>query len=455
MNTLLTDLARGDSGKGRASDYLSNNYDAVIRYNGGNNAGHTLYFNDKKLVLHLIPDGILRHKYCIIGNGCVINIKDFIDEVISVVYFIKENDIPEWKNIDKTFSGIVKELKSLIKIARNTHVAFSAYCNEDAKREDAGKGNGSTKKGIAQTYREKMNRTGLRIYDVSSWYVSLNGGYEILDDRAELVKSLIKETNKSDIFNLKDVFDMTEDTEKWLNENASKMNYLFEGAQGMLLDIDSPYYPNVSSSSVGVGGVLIGTGISYKNLMKDFKVVGIVKSYMSSVGVGTFLTEMKDIVTFRNSVLSENKEVHITNDYDYNPDDLRRVGHEYGSTTGRPRKVGFFDIPLLRYSIRTTGVDEIFLTRLDTLIESFPKNKYNYIPVCVAYKHIVTGEIITEADIWNLDLYEPLYGMFPTWNKCSFDDENFKNYINSIENMIGVPIKYISVGPNRDQLIVR
>lgn len=300
-----------------------------------------------------------------------------------------------------------------------------------------------------------MNRTGLRIYDVSSWYVSLKGGYEILDDRAELVKSLMKETQDSNIFNLTDVFDMVEDTEKWLNENASKMNYLFEGAQGILLDIDSPYYPNVSSSSVGVGGVLAGSGISYKNLMKDFKVVGIVKSYMSSVGVGTFLTEMKDNVKFSNSIQTPNKQAVMTGVYTYEPDVLRKVGGEYGATTGRPRKVGFFDIPLLRYAIRTTGVDEIFLTRLDTLIDSFPASKYNYIPVCVAYRNILDGSIITEADIWNLDIYEPLYGMFSTWNKCSFDDENFKNYIESIENIIGVPIKYISVGPNRDQLIVR
>jgi adenylosuccinate synthase len=234
------------------------------------------------------------------------------------------------------------------------------------------------------------------------------------------------------------------DEEEFINNNPH-LNYLFEGAQGILLDIDNPYYPNVSSSSVSVGGVITGTGISYKNLMKDFSVTRIVKAYMSSVGVGEFLTEV-------NTTDSENKSV-VINGYEYiEPDKkIRDVGAEYGATTGRPRKVGWLDIPLIKYSIRTTGVDNICLTRLDTLRESM--KDYKYIPICVAYKHFATNNIIDVADLWNLDEYVPVYELMPIWKNDTLSDENFKKFIDFIESKINVSIKYISVGKNKDNII--
>lgn len=417
MNTLVVGLLRGDEGKGKICDYLADRHDVVIRYAGGPNAGHSIYRNDKLFVTHIIPSGIFSKKICIIGRGCVVNLNKFYQEYKDLIKFLIENK-------DTTFEDPEKDILKYIKISYGAHVITQEHIKVDTERENVGKGNGSTKQGISPAYRDKYYREGKRVFDILNRF------------RSEVSSSELQFLNAIVI-----------DEEKYINKN-SNLNYLFEGAQGILLDIDNPYYPNVSSSSVNVGGILTGTGISYKNLMKDFSVTGIVKSYMSSVGVGKFLTEIK--------TTEENKKVIFIDHYEiYDEPDksIRNVGHEYGATTGRPRKVGWMDIPLIKYSIRTTGVDNICLTRLDTLRLAF-KN-YKKIPICIAYKNKNTKELITEADIWNLDDYEPVYEFIDMWKEDSLNDENFVKYINFIENKLEVPIKYISIGKNKDNIIER
>jgi len=411
MNSLVVGLLRGDEGKGKITDYLANKHDVVVRYAGGPNAGHSIYRNNKLFVTHVIPAGIFNKKLCIIGRGCVINIQKLYKEYLDLCNFLIKND-----NI---FIDPYNEIKSLLKISYGTHVITDEHIKQDINKEDSGKGNGSTKQGISPAYRDKYYREGKRVIDI----INEN------------------KLNSNEINFLKDIII---DEEKFINEN-NHLNYLFEGAQGVLLDIDNPYYPNVSSSSIGVGGVISGTGISYKNLLKNFSVIGIVKSYMSSVGIGEFITELND----------DNKEYSYLNSgetYIKPGYYIRKVGNEYGATTGRPRKVGWLDIPLIKYSIRTTGVDAICLTRLDTLLEFF-KNKYNKIPICVAYKNKETNEIIDIADIYNLNKYEPVYELIETYNDCSINDKNFINFIKFIENKLNVPIKYVSIGQNKDNII--
>lgn len=411
MNSLVVGLLRGDEGKGKITDYLANKHDVVVRYAGGPNAGHSIYRNNKLFVTHVIPAGIFNKKLCIIGRGCVINIQKLYKEYLDLCNFLIKND-----NI---FIDPYNEIKSLLKISYGTHVITDEHIKQDINKEDSGKGNGSTKQGISPAYRDKYYREGKRVIDI----INEN---KLTSNEINFLKDIII------------------DEEKFINEN-NHLNYLFEGAQGVLLDIDNPYYPNVSSSSIGVGGVISGTGISYKNLLKNFSVIGIVKSYMSSVGTGEFITELND----------DNKEYSYLNSgetYIKPGYYIRKVGNEYGATTGRPRKVGWLDIPLIKYSIRTTGVDAICLTRLDTLLEFF-KNKYNKIPICVAYKNKETNEIIDIADIYNLNKYEPVYELIETYNNCSINDKKFINFIKFIENKLNVPIKYVSIGQNKDNII--
>jgi adenylosuccinate synthase len=418
MNTLVVGLLRGDEGKGKITDYLSDNYDVVVRYAGGPNAGHSIYRNEHLFVTHIIPSGIFNKKLCIIGRGCVVNLKKLYKEYLDLIEFLNYNH-------DTTFQNPEIEIKNLIKLSFSAHVITDEHIKQDTERENAGNGNGSTKQGISPAYRDKYYREGQRVIDV-------------------LTNSASSLTEQEYLF----IKDIAFDDEQFINTN-SHLNYLFEGAQGILLDIDSPYYPNVTSSSVGVGGILGGTGISYQTLMKDFNVVGIVKSYMSSVGVGKFLTELHDSTTNLPTICK-----YPGNDEQYvNPGmTLRIAGKEFGATTGRPRKVGWLDIPLINYAIRTTGVNSICLTRLDTLLHAF-KDKNSKIPVCIAYRHKETRELITTADIYHLDQYEPVYTCVDIWDKCILEDNKFVQFIKFVEAKINIPIKYVSVGKNKNNII--
>lgn len=419
MKKLILGLMRGDEGKGKITDYFADKSDIVIRYAGSCNAGHTIYRNNEKIVLHQIPSGILDKKICIIGRGCLIDLKKLWDEIVMLDSLIKKGHLSSYKKQESVLS--------YLKISAAAHLIFQKHIEEDIKREDSGNGNGSTKCGIAPGYRDKYYRSGIRVWDLIKIISKYSEPHQINDD--VIVKGL-----NVDYFILEKICKLTIDEEIYLNsKNIENKNLLFEGAQGVLLDINSPYYPNVSSSSVGVDGVISGTGINYNRLIKDFEVIGVVKSYMSSVGVGKFLTQLDGI---------DDKSAKL----------IRDAGNEYGATTGRPRKVGWFDIPLLNYSIRTSGANSICLTRLDTLMEAF--KDIGEFKVCVSYVNKYDKSEIKYADIWELDDYEPRYKIFKIWNKCSLSDENFLKFIKFIQQHIGTKIKYISIGQNKEDILV-
>lgn len=404
MKTAIFGLMRGDEGKGKIVDYFSNTYDVIVRYAGGPNAGHTIYRNDNKIVLHQIPSGILNRKICIIGRGCVVDLKKLYNEMQMIQKIYKE-------------MGYDEDVRKYVHLSQGAHVIFQSYIQEDIDRENSGKGNGSTKCGIAQAYRNKFDRKGFRVFDI----------FEKDDLNISLEKDLNLTNDEFDY--LKDIID---DDVTLLNSSYCDLNVLFEGAQGVLLDIDSPYYPNVSSSSPGIGGILTGTGINPNYLIKNFNAIGVAKCYMSSVGDGEFLTELND----------ENAKL------------IRDAGNEYGATTGRPRKIGWLDLPLLSYAITISGINELCMTRLDTLAQAM-KDK-GYFKVCVGYK---TDRLLYyDANIWNLKECTPVYEEFPIWKEASLSDSNFRSFIEYLKNYLSkrcfnCTLKYVSIGKNKEDLI--
>ena len=294
-----------------------------------------------------------------------------------------------------------KTVRDLLKVAYGCHLIQDKHIQLDIEREETGKGNGSTRQGISPAYGDKYLRSGIRIYDSEEAKSALNG--------------------------------MLVDDTTYLNSIELK-NIMFEGAQGVMLDIDSAYYPNVSSSSVGIGGVLAGTGINFDKLLADdiFEVVGIVKAYMTSVGVGYFPTEIKE------------------DNVEYDLEHMRKVSKEYGATTGRPRKIGFLDLPMLQYSIHISGIQSVVLTRLDTVREMFDGKK---IPVCINY--MLNNEIIpyNKISLYDLEKYTPVYEYLPCWKSESKTDVNFMNFIEFVNNHLFNLISEISIGQGKDDII--
>ena len=392
MNTVILGMFRGDEGKGKIVDYYTKYSDKlVIRYNGSCNAGHTLIRNEKELVLHQLPSAIISGIPCLIAHGCLINLDKLLIEIDQVEKWAKEGLID--------LKG--KSVRDLLKISYGCHLIQSKHIELDINREETGKGNGSTRQGISPAYSDKYLRSGVRIFDSEEARKKLNG--------------------------------MLVDDTTYLNSIPLK-GILFEGAQGVMLDIDSAYYPNVSSSSVGLGGVLAGTGINYEKLMNDdiFEVVGVAKAYMTSVGVGYFPTEIKE------------------NNAEYDLYYMREVSGEFGATTGRPRKIGFLDIPMLNYSAHISGINSIVLTRLDTVRKMFNSKK---IPVCT--KYMLNGKEVPfeQISIYDIEKYEPVYEYFTCWKKESKNDKDFVNFVCTINNYLQGLVDYISVGAGKDDLI--
>lgn len=392
MNTLILGTFRGDEGKGKIVDYYTKySGKLVVRFNGSCNAGHTLVRNGKELVLHQIPSAIISGIPCLIAHGCLVNLKKLLDEIEEVEQWSKEGLID--------LKG--KTVRDLLKVAYGCHLIQDKHIQLDIEREETGKGNGSTRQGISPAYGDKYLRSGIRIYDSEEARKALDG--MLIDDTT------------------------------YLNSIELK-NIMFEGAQGVMLDIDSAYYPNVSSSSVGIGGVLTGTGINFDKLLADdiFEVVGIVKAYMTSVGVGYFPTEIKE----------DNTE--------YDLEYMRKVSKEYGATTGRPRKIGFLDLPMLQYSIHISGIQSVVLTRLDTVREMFDGKK---IPVCTNY--MLNNEIVpyNKISLYDLKKYTPIYEYLPCWQSESKTDVNFMNFIEFVNNHLFNLISEISIGQGKDDII--
>lgn len=416
---VLLGLQWGDEGKGKIVDFLAPNYNVIARFQGGPNAGHTLEFNGNKHVLHQIPSGIFRkNKENIIGNGVVLDPVIFMKEV---------------KNIYNKFDI---DLKDCLIISNKAQLISPIHRLLDKLLENS-KGDkkiGSTLKGIGPTYQDKIGRHGLRVGDIlSEFFINkykdqksthdyfLKGNYP--NDFIEKENLFFKAVNFLKEFNITD-------TEYVVNNHIKKNNkVLAEGAQGTLLDIDFGSYPFVTSSNTTTAGACIGLGVSPKKIGNVF---GIFKAYCTRVGAGPFPTELFDQV---------GKNIGIN-------------GNEFGSTTGRSRRCGWLDLPALKYSVMLNGVTDLYMMKSDVLSD------FKTVNICIGY--IYKGKDIDyfPTSLESEDI-EPIYKSFNGWssniNNCrNYNnlDQEFKDYINFIQDNLGVPIKLISLGPDREATVL-
>ncbi|MGB0166752.1 MAG: adenylosuccinate synthase [Luteibaculum sp.] len=417
---VLLGLQWGDEGKGKIVDVLTPQYDIIARFQGGPNAGHTLEFNNIKHVLHTIPSGIFRpNAVNIIGNGVV------IDPVV----FRKELKELEKFNLD---------LSKTLLISKKAHLILPTHRLLDAASE-AEKGKtkiGSTLKGIGPTYMDKTGRNGLRIGDIFD--PNFKAMYNHLVEKHKRILSYYKyeydlSALEPDFFDAIEVLkgietiDSVHEINKALKENRK---VLAEGAQGSLLDIDFGTYPFVTSSNTTCAGACTGLGVAPNRIGE---VIGIFKAYCTRVGSGPFPTELHDEVGEK----------------------LRANGHEFGATTGRPRRCGWLDLPALKYAIQLNGVTQLCMTKADVL------NDFEEIKVCVAYD---TDEGQTEQLPYDIaeDRVTPVYKSFKGWNTSLESSKEYdalpkalQEYIAYLERELECPIVYISKGPNRDQTLIR
>lgn len=396
MIDCVLDLAFGDCGKGKIVDYFANNYDIVARFNGGSNSGHIVYHDNKKYTLHLIPSGIFYNKQCIIGNGVVINPVSLKEEI---------------ENLES--NGI--DVKNNLYISKYSHIVTPYHIIEDIENDKNTK-IGTTKKGIGPCYKNKADRTGIRVCDINKEYLnSFNNSIENQKNIKEFVESL------KYLLTLK-----IANVEYILNDN--NVDILAEGAQGTLLDIDFGTYPYVSSSNSTIGGVMTGLGVSHKNVRN---VYGIFKAYMTRVGNGPFVTEIKGKIS----------------------DKIREIGEEYGATTGRARRCGWLDIPALRYACMINGVTNLVMTKADVL------NDFDEIKVCIGYSYF-DEDYQEEFSFYRYDnnIYskkaKPIYKKFNSWNTID-NKQSLEDFILYIEREVGIPISFVSIGKERDDIYER
>ena len=422
-NVVVIGTQWGDEGKGKIVDLLTDRAAAVARFQGGHNAGHTLVIGGKKTVLHLIPSGILRDGVrCLIGNGVVLSLSAFVEEANALV----ATGVPVFDRL-KVSSGCPLILPS--------HAALD-LAREKAKGSSA---IGTTGRGIGPAYEDKVARRALRVSDlfVREHFASKLG--EVLDYHNFLLKNYFRAQPVDFAQTLDDALEaaeiiapITADVTQILQELAdSGESILFEGAQGTFLDIDHGTYPYVTSSNTVAAAASTGTGIGPRNL--DY-ILGIVKAYTTRVGAGPFPTELFDDMGRH----------------------LARVGAEFGATTGRPRRVGWFDAVALRRSITNSSVSGLCVTKLDVLDE------LETIQICVGYK--IDGEPINGLPVV-VDRFaecEPIYEEWPGWQASTVGLTDYadlpgkaRNYLERIEELAGIPLDIISTGPDREQTIIK
>jgi len=410
----------GDEGKGKITNFLSSKADYIVRYQGGDNAGHTVYIDNEKYVLHLLPSGIIeKEKKCIIGNGVVINPEALINEI---------------ENLEKR--GI--QTKNRIFISYNAHIILPYHKYIDEFKESEKVKIGTTKKGIGPAYADKYDRIGIRVIDYLNDKVFLELLEKNLIEKSQIIKKFepVEILRKNIIDNrkriIKKIKDLAVDTTLLLNQ-AYKDNkkILFEGAQGTMLDVDFGTYPYVTSSNPSIGGVSTGSGLPASKIKN---VLGITKAYTTRVGLGPFPSELKDKI----------------GSY------LQNKGNEFGATTGRPRRCGWLDLVIVKYSTMINGINSIALTKLDVL------NGFDKIKVCVAYqyKNKIFENFIFDREI--IEKAKPVYKEFKGWNidfsKINSYDEfpqTIKDYIKFIEDYLSLPVSIISIGTARNDTIIR
>ncbi|MBR6301476.1 adenylosuccinate synthase [bacterium] len=424
-NRVVVGAQWGDEGKAKITDLLAQKADLIIRYQGGCNAGHTVVAHNKTFKFHLIPSGILyKGKTCFIGNGTVV-----LPE-----YFEQEIEGLKKENID--LSGL--KVSPLATITMPWHTEIDGY-SEDT----AGKGKiGTTKKGIGPTYTDKMQRIALKIGDLYS--------EEALNEKLDIILP-IKNKQLKEIYNLKtytkqEVLELCKEYAEifrpyvcfdWQDmlRNAKRegKTILFEGAQGVMLDVDFGTYPFVTSSNPVGGGAATGSGFGPKVIDE---VIGVAKAYTTRVGEGPFVTELTDATGKA----------------------IQDIGHEFGVTTGRPRRCGWFDAVIMKYSCLVGGFTSVALTKTDVF------DTFDEIKICTAYKDTRNGKIYTSypEDVFIHKYLEPVYETHKGWGANISDirryedlPENCRKYIERLEEILETPIMIISVGPDREQTIFR
>lgn len=421
-NTILIGAQWGDEGKGKIIDVLTERADWVVRAQGGNNAGHTVEVGEERFVLHLVPSGILHDgKRCVIGNGVVLDPVALVEEIRGVM--------------DRGFS-----VEGRLFISDRAHVVFPYHRMLDAQgeaRKAKGEQIGTTQRGIGPAYSDKAARFGLRMGDL------------IDPEFPELLRARIEDKNRAlsamgaPTVDVDEILAATQeamtvlaplvcDTVPLLHEAVrAGDNLLFEGAQGIMLDIDFGTYPYVTSSNSSSGGAATGSGVPPNRMDR---VVGVLKAYTTRVGEGPFPTELLDA----------------------NGEELRRVGREFGATTGRPRRCGWFDAVVARHAVMTCGVDEWALTKLDVL------DGFESLKICTAYE--LDGRQINHipANVRRLARCTPIYEEMPGWQTSTRGITRYEDlpaaaqrYIARLEEVSGAPVAILSLGPRRAETIFR
>ncbi|WP_306536529.1 adenylosuccinate synthase [Geobacter sp.] len=422
-NVVVVGAQWGDEGKGKVVDIYTEHADDVVRYQGGNNAGHTLVVDGEKTILHLIPSGILHEgKRCVIGNGVVLDPEVFIMEITR----LKEK-------------GRLKDDSALL-VSESVHIIMPYHKRIDLAREakSGDKKIGTTGRGIGPTYEDKIGRRGIRLMDLLDPEIFARKLREYLEEKNFILEKMFGEEPLSfdEVYTTYSGY--AEILRKYVANTSLILHkdieagkkLLFEGAQGTLLDVDHGTYPFVTSSSTCVGGACTGTGVSPREI---HEIIGISKAYVTRVGSGPFPTELLD---------AEGEK-------------LRQAGNEFGSTTGRPRRCGWFDAMVVRFAVRVNGLTGVALTKLDVL------NDFDTIKICTGYTY--EGKPVEDLPA-NLAVFEkcqPVYEEIPGW-KCDisgarrFEDlpEKARQYVHRLEELTGCPIVLVSVGPGRDQTMI-
>ena len=420
--TLVIGAQWGDEGKGKVIDLLSEEADIVVRYQGGNNAGHTIEILDTKFILHLIPSGIIHpDKICVIANGVVIDPDVLLHEI-------------------EYLAGLGVSVQNRLFISGNAHIIFPYHKIVDQLAEQK-KGNGkigTTGKGIGPAYADKMNRVGIRLYDLYDPAFLKVRLEENIAEKNAIIERIYAGTPVpfDDIYTqyleyAQKLEPYICDTTHFLAEAATAdKRLLFESAQGTLLDIDHGTYPFVTSSNPTVGGAFTGTGLGAHDIQE---IIGIVKAYTTRVGAGPFPTELPP-------------ELGII---------IRETGKEYGSTTGRPRRCGWFDVQVVRYAALINGLTSIAVMKLDVL------DKIQSLKICIGYEYKGKPLPSFPNNIRILEHCTPIYEELEGW-MCStahirqYEElpHNAQRYIETIAEYIGLPVALVSVGPKREQTIM-
>jgi adenylosuccinate synthase len=420
-NLIVLGAQWGDEGKGKIVDLLSEKFDVVARYQGGHNAGHTVYIGSRKFILKLIPSGVLRRGVlAVIGNGVVIDPAALLEEMAAL----------EAMGID---------VRSQLRVSNRAHVIFPFHRTLE-KISEARKDRvaiGTTSRGIGPCYEDKIARRGIRIADLVDPDFDLL--YRSLAEDKEVIAKAFHLTDRVDFDEILEQYrryaeqirPLACETSHLLNSLIREgKSVLFEGAQGTMLDIDFGTYPFVTSSSAAAGGACTGTGVAPTRIDG---IIGVSKAYITRVGAGPFPSE--DLTELGEKI--------------------RNAGNEFGSVTGRPRRCGWFDVPLLRYTAEVNGFDSLIITKLDVL------DDLEEIPVCVAYE--VDGKVITHmpASTRRMDVIQPIFERLPGWKQSTRGATTFEqlpkraqDYLQFLEQKTGVEVGAVSVGPERSETMI-